>query len=246
MLLVEELAARAWPAAETLRVDGWLLRHTPSLTRRRSNSALPLGDAGGELSVVEDFYAGRGARPRVQVSPAEERAGLDAELARRGWSRDGPTDVLVAGVDAVLARTQPGALALVERPDPGWVAAWAACEERRDADEHARAVLARIEPAAAYARTADDLGVGLAICERGWAGLFCVATVAGARGRGIAGHVVHGLAQWAAGRGATGLYAQVEAGNAPAQSLWSRTGFRRAYGYHYRVAPERVAGSTAP
>ena len=244
MLLVEELAARAWPAAETLRVDGWLLRHTPSLARRRSNSALPLGDAGGALSVVEDFYASRDTRPRVQVSPAEERAGLDAELDRRGWSRDGPTDVLVADVDAVLAHAQPGAVALLERPDPGWVAAWAACEERPDAEEHARVVLARIEPAAAYARAADDLGVGLAVCERGWAGLFCVAT--GARGRGIAGHVVHGLARWAAGRGATGLYLQVEAGNAAAQRLWARTGFRRAYGYHYRVAPERLAGPRAP
>ena len=246
MLLVQELAARAWPAAETLRVDGWLLRHTPSLTRRRSNSALPLGDAGDGLSVVEDFYAGRGARPRVQVSPAEERADLDAELARRGWSRDGPTDVLVAGVDAVLARTAPGEVALAARADAAWVAAWAECEERPDADEHARVVLARIEPAAAYARTADGLGVGIAVCERGWAGLFCVATAARARRRGIAGHVVHGLARWAAGRGATDLYLQVEADNAAAQALYIRTGFRRAYSYHYRVAPERGEGSRAP
>jgi N-acetylglutamate synthase len=238
MLLVEEVAARAWPAAETLRVDGWLLRHTPSLTRRRSNSALPLGDRSGDLAVVEDFYAHRAARARVQVSPAEERGDLDAELARRGWSRNGPTDTLVADVDAVLRRTKPGAVELSGRPDPGWVAAWAMCEERPDADEHARVVLARIEPATAYARTADDLGVGLAVCEGGWAGLFCVATAAGARRRGIAGHVVHALARWAAGHGARGLYLQVEAENAPAQALYARAGFRRAHGYHYRVAPE--------
>jgi ribosomal protein S18 acetylase RimI-like enzyme len=238
MLLVEELAARAWPAAETLRVDGWLLRHTPSLTRRRSNSALPLGDGSGDLAVVEVFYASRAARARVQVSPAEARADLDAELARRGWSRNAPTDVLVADVDAVLERTKPGAVGLSEQSDPAWVAAWAACEERPDADEHARVVLAGIEPASAYARTADDLGVGLAVCERGWAGLFCVATAAGARRRGIAGHVVHALARWAAGLGANGLYLQVDADNAPAQALYARAGFRRAHGYHYRVAPE--------
>jgi ribosomal protein S18 acetylase RimI-like enzyme len=237
MLLVEELAARAWPAAETVRADGWLLRHTPSLTRRRSNSALPLGDGSGDLTVVDGFYARRGARARVQVAPAEQHAGLDAELARRGWSRNAPTDVLVADVDAVIGRTKPGAVALSGHPDPGWVAAWGACEERPDAEEHARVVLARIEPAAAYARTAGDLGVGLAVCERGWAGLFCVATAAGARGRGIAGHVVHALARWAAGRGARGLYLQVDADNAPAQALYARTGFRRAHGYHYRVAP---------
>jgi N-acetylglutamate synthase len=91
MLLVEELAIRGWPAVEAQRVDGWLLRHTPSLTRRRSNSALPLAD-GGDPEVVEDLYARRGLRPLVQISPSEERARLDADLARRGWARDGETD----------------------------------------------------------------------------------------------------------------------------------------------------------
>jgi N-acetylglutamate synthase len=237
MLLVEELAARGWPAAEALALDGWLLRHTPSLTRRRSNSALPLADDHGDVALVEDFYARRGARALVQVSPAEERTGLDAELARRGWTRGGETDVLVADAGETLALTAPGAVTLADGPDPGWVAAWAACEERPDDDEHARAVLARIEPPTAYARAAEDLGVGLAVCERGWAGLFCVATAASARGRGIAGHVVHALAKWAVERGARRLYLQVDSANAPAHALYARTGFTRSHGYHYRAAP---------
>jgi arginase len=243
MLLVEELAARGWPAAKSLRVDGWLLRHTPSLTRRRSNSALPVGEGYGDLARVEDFYARRGIRPLVQVSPAEARTSLDAALARRGWAREAPTDVLVADATAVLARTAPGAVAVAARPDVDWVAAWAACEQRADADAHARDVLARIEPATAYARAADDLGVGLAVCERGWAGLFCVATAASARRRGIARGVVHALTGWAAGRGARRIYLQVEAGNGPGHALYGGAGFRRSHGYHYRVPPE---GPRAP
>jgi ribosomal protein S18 acetylase RimI-like enzyme len=244
MLPVEEIAARGWPAAEAQRRDGWLLRHTPSLTRRRSNSALPLADH-PDPALVEDFYARRGARALVQVSPAEERAGLDAELARRGWTREGPTDVLVADADAVLAATAPdavpaaavpGAVALADGPDAGWIAAWAACEERADADEHARTVLARIEPPAAYAR-AGDLGVGLAVRERGWAGLFCVATAASARRRGIASHVVHALTTWAVEHGARRLYLQVDSANAAAHALYERAGFKRSHGYHYRAAP---------
>ena len=237
MLQIEQLAARGWPAAEELRRDGWLLRHTPSLTRRRSNSAMPLGGDHGDPALVEDFYARRGARALVQVSPAEERPGLDAELAGRGWTREGPTDVLVADAGVALAATAPGDVALVDRPDAGWIAAWAACEQRPDADEHARAVLARIEPATAYARAACDLGVGLAVCERGWAGLFCVATAASARRRGIAGHVVHALAAWAVERGARRLYLQVDSANVPAHALYERAGFTRSHGYHYRVAP---------
>jgi ribosomal protein S18 acetylase RimI-like enzyme len=236
MLPVEEIAARGWPAAEAHRRDGWLLRHTPSLTRRRSNSALPLADH-PDPALVEDFYARRGARALVQVAPAEERTGLDAELARREWTREGPTDVLVADAAAVLAATAPDAVTLAARPDAGWIAAWAACEERADADEHARTVLARIEPPAAYARAADDLGVGLAVCERGWAGLFCVATAASARRRGIASHVVHALTTWAVEHGARRLYLQVESTNAAAHALYERAGFTRSHGYHYRAAP---------
>ena len=237
MLLIDELAARGWPAAETVRRDGWLLRHTPSLSRRRSNSALPLGGDHGDPTLVEGFYARRGARALVQVSPAEERTGLDAELAGRDWTREGATNVLVADAGAALAGTQPGEVALADRPDAGWIAAWAACEQRPDAEEHARAVLARIEPATAYARAADDLGVGLAVCERGWAGLFCVATAPTARRRGIAGHVVHALTGWAVGHGARRLYLQVESANAPAHAMYERAGFTRSHGYHYRAAP---------
>jgi arginase len=98
-------------------------------------------------------------------------------------------------------------------------------------------VLERIEPAAAYALAGADLGVGLAVCERGWAGLFCVATAAGARRRGIARGVVHALTRWAAERGARRIYLQVEAGNAPAHALYAGAGFRRSHGYHYRRAP---------
>jgi hypothetical protein len=74
--------------------------------------------------------------------------------------------------------------------DAGWIAAWAACEQRPDADEHARVVLAAHRARHGVRPGAGDLGVGLAVCERGWAGLFCVATAASARRRGIAGHVV--------------------------------------------------------
>lgn len=238
MLLVEELAARGWPAAETLRVDGWLLRHTPSLTRRRSNSALPLGDD-ADPRVVEDFYARRGSRALVQVSPAEQRTGLDGELARRGWAREGETDLLAADVGGVLAGMVPGAvtIAVAPRPEPGWVAAWAACDPRPDAEAHAREVFARIEPDAAFALAADGLGVGVAVCERGWVGLFSVATAVGSRRRGIAGAVVHALARWAADRGAENAYLQVEADNAGAHAFWARAGFERSHGYHYRVAP---------
>jgi ribosomal protein S18 acetylase RimI-like enzyme len=241
MLLIEELAVRAWPAREAVPVDGWLLRHTRALTRRRSNSALALGDGdrnGRDLAPVVEFYARRGRRALVQIAPAEARTALDAELASRGWPSDGPTDVLVAEAATVLARLPAGDVALAPRPDARWVATWAACEQRPDAREHAREVLARIEPATAYALAGEGLGVGLAVCERGWAGLFCVATAPRARRRGVARAVVHALVGWAMERGATHIYLQVERANAAGHALYASAGFERSHGYHYRVAPD--------
>jgi N-acetylglutamate synthase len=181
---------------------------------------LPVGDTGArDLAVVEDFYARRERRALVQISPAEQHAGLDAELARRGWSTQGDTDVLVAAADTVLARTRPGDVAIAARPDARWVATWAACEGRHDAAEHAHHVLARIEPAAAYALAGAGAGVGLAVC--------------------VAQAVVHALARRAAHGGAQRIYLQVEAGNEPAHALYARAGFTRSHSYHYRLAPGR-------
>jgi ribosomal protein S18 acetylase RimI-like enzyme len=191
----------------------------------------------GDIEIVEAFYSARGRRPLVQVTPAEARIALDARLAARGWTEQRPTDVLVAPSDQVLARTTAGAVSLSEAVDPGWVAAWARCEERADAEAHAREVLRRIEPATAYAIADEGAGVGLAVCESGWAGLYCVATRADARRRGIAGALVHALVRWAGERGARGVYLQVERDNAPGQALYARLGFRRSHGYHYRLAP---------
>jgi GNAT superfamily N-acetyltransferase len=209
---------------------------------------VPLDTTGtSDPAVVEDFYGRLGNRALVQMTPAEALAGLDAELAHCGWSAEGATDVLVAEAGTVLARTaeaRPGAarapadVAIAPRPDARWVASWAACEGRTDAAAHARDVLARIEPETGYALAPGGAGVGLAACEGGWAGIFCLATAARARRRGVAHAVIHALTRWAVERGARRIYLLVERENAPAHALYARTGFSRSHGYHYRAAPE--------
>jgi hypothetical protein len=167
--LLEALAARAWPARVSERVDGWLLRSTPSVRRRRLNSALPLGEEGAGLESVERFYRERGESARVQVAPAEAMGRLDAELDARGWHADGPTDILVAHE---LMSASPGGVqvALGPRVDRAWLDAWVAGECRRGAEETYAHVLSRIPSPVAFAVAALDgrpAGVGLAVCERG-------------------------------------------------------------------------------
>jgi hypothetical protein len=51
---LERLAARAWPADEVEQVEGWLLRRTVGVDRRRSNSLLPPPDPAAAARTVVD------------------------------------------------------------------------------------------------------------------------------------------------------------------------------------------------
>jgi N-acetylglutamate synthase len=235
---IESRAARAWPAAWSERVDGWLLRRTPAIQRRRSNSALPLGD-GAAVDEVERFYRDHGMTPLVQVAPAEELSELDAELAARGWSVSGPTDILVAVEVPTLAGIDVD-VTVRDRVDRVWLDAWVAAEERPDAEETYARVLQRIPSPAGFALAHVEgkaAGVGIAVCDRGWAGVFCMATHPTLRRRGVARAVLGALARWSREQGAQSVYLQVECDNAAAQALYASAGFARSHGYHFRVAP---------
>ena len=63
-------------------------------------------------------------------------------------------------------------------------------------------------------------------------------TVQAARGRGLAGRVLAGLAGAALERGYERVFLQVEAGNEPALALYRRAGFAPAWTYRYWHRPE--------
>jgi len=82
-------------------------------------------------------------------------------------------------------------------------------------------------------------GVGFAVLERGWAGIYGMGTAPVWRRMGVARALLVALAVGARERFATHLYLQVERDNPGAQALYRGLGFADAHGYHYRVS-ERV------
>jgi GNAT superfamily N-acetyltransferase len=99
-------------------------------------------------------------------------------------------------------------------------------------------MLERVRQPAGYARVlvdGDVVAVGRAVADTGWAGVFGMATLPGARGKGAARRVLAALAGWAGDQRADRLYLQVERGNTPALRLYGRAGFTELCGYHYRV-----------
>jgi ribosomal protein S18 acetylase RimI-like enzyme len=245
---VERSAAAAWPASRAERVDGWLLRHTPGVPRRRSNSALPPAAGRGPeraLDAVEAFYRAAGLPVVVQVSPAEGHLALDAALAARGYRREAPTLVLIAPAADVAraaganAGLPAGALLIEGAATAGWLRAYQTLNGPADTSAVAARVLARVPGPAAFVRVAVDgahVAIGLFVAGGERAGVFCMATHPRYRRRGLARAVLAAGARWALARGCAGLYLQVEQDNVAARDLYARTGFAHSHSYHYRVA----------
>jgi N-acetylglutamate synthase len=234
MATIERLAADAWPATTSLRSHGWLLRHTPTVRRRRSNSALPpvRPELDGVIDEIESFYAGRNRPTLVQISPAELHTELDDRLAARGYESHTPTLVLAAKIDAVSDAT-PIATTIHSRPSADWLALF----HRRGYDKAADSILPRIAAPVGFvvARESDSpVGIGMFAVAEGWSGVFCMATAPAARRRGIATSILRAGARWAAAQGARNLYLQVEKDNAAARALYTGLGFELSHSYHFR------------
>jgi GNAT superfamily N-acetyltransferase len=239
---LQERAARALPAEHVEDAGGWWLRHAPNCSWW-VGTVLPHGgtdDLVLRIAGAEEFYARRGAVARFQISPGACPDGLDAALAGRGYRRQSPVSLQVAAVDEVLGRASSGGsrVRVDERPDRGWFAVWHAVNGGGGRSE--RDLLARVDRPSAYASVLagrDVVAVGRAVADDGWAGVFGMATLPTARGRGAARVVLAARCGWAADQGAAGVYLQVESDNAPALRVYERAGFRELCAYHYRTAP---------
>ena len=249
--LLEELAANATTAATVQLLDDWVLRASPELPFRRSNSVLVRGpdDAAAldaRLAVAEDFARRHRIRLRLQLSPDLFPA-LDAALAGRGLIREAPVTVMTASAASVLTRLHRSPLTcdVSTEIDPGWVEAYAAACDDPDPGVRTAAYgrsLKALGPRSVAARVdlqGAPAGVGFAVAERGWTGVFGMATTPARRRQGVATAVLRSLARWAVDAACPDLYLQVEHGNEGAGALYEQSGFRPHHGYHYRTHEER-------
>lgn len=251
ILLLETLAANAWPAAEMQALAGWQLRFNHGVTRR-ANSVWPnlTSDElalAARLTAVETFYAQRNLPPRFQISPAAQPAHLDEVLAERGYRSVARTAVQVAELTTILAAMPPlqkrpeFAIEVAEAFDEEWFTAYAAFEtmENHEADAR-RAILQAIQPLSGFVllRIHDaPAAVGLGVVEQDWLGIFCMATSMAFRRRGAASAILRTLAIWAQLYEARQAYLQVMDHNTAAQAVYARAGFETLYHYHYREKP---------
>ncbi|MFC7527855.1 GNAT family N-acetyltransferase [Actinoplanes sp. GCM10030250] len=241
-----ELAAdEAWPAPVRSRLGGWILRAADNWTGR-ANSALAVGDPDRPLEAAIDavvrWYGERGQQPLINA-PMPLAAPVNAALDERGWTARPLTLVqtsMLAPLLAAPARTDLPPVDLADSPTDAWYAMVA--EHKGTLPGTALRILNGV-PEKVFAAVRDADGDLLAVARGAvtgpdrWLGLSLVQTAPAARRRGLAQHVARAVAGWAAQRGATRAYLQVEERNTAAVTLYGRMGFTTHHTYLTREAP---------
>jgi ribosomal protein S18 acetylase RimI-like enzyme len=221
--------------------DGWVLRATPGLPRRgRSNHALaptrPLEPSDYEAALARalDFAAAHGIACGLQIGPTEYHQHLIEELATRGWGVQQDVIVMTADTHRVAAAADPAfVLEVDDSATAAWMAAWAQCEPRDDADAHLEAVFASMSGRARFAR-AGERAVGISVEHDGIVGMFCIAVSPDHRRHGLGKALVRAML---AQHDAPLTYLQVFSDNAPGLALYESLGFQEAYRYRHALAP---------
>jgi N-acetylglutamate synthase len=240
---LERLAYASWPAAEVRELEGWRLRFTGGVTRRANsvwvNEGRDTPELAARIAAAEKFYRERGQPALFQLSPLARPAGLDAELAARGYAVDAETSLQTA--EARTAATGVDGAKTV-RIEPRLFEDWFEISGRRgrfvNAQDIYRGLLERLGERAVYALALDGgepAAVGLLVIDGKWAGVFSMLTLAAHRRRGHANAIVRALARGAVARGVERLYLQVECDNTASLALYAACGFRERYRYHYRA-----------
>ena len=247
--LLEELSLNAWPALQTLCLDGWLLRFAGGYTRRANSvqplySALEAGNLIARIEHCENLYASvRRQNVVFKMTDAALPDDLDTVLAQRGYNRDADTSVQTLDLQAFSPPILlEGQVAIELQASEEWLAAY--IKMANVAVPH-RPVLRQmlsniVVPTTAFSslrRNSEIAAVGMAVAEGGYVGLFDIITAPQWRGQGLGTQLVASLLTWGRDTGATCAYLQVMRNNPAALHLYAKLGFAEAYGYWYRVKP---------
>lgn len=242
ILTLEEVALNAWPALYTVAYDGWIVRMTNGYTRR-ANAVHPLYAStlslAEKINACESLYLSHGLPAIFKLTKASLPAELDATLAARGYQREDGAHVMTRALTS-LAPTHPAARIETAVSD-AWLGHYTRlnAERARHHDILMRLFSAIAVPAAYMTLTcaAQVVGVGVAVAERGYVGLFGLAVDAAFRRQGLGTQLVETCLYWGAAQGAREAYLQVHPANVPGIALYEHMGFRTAYRYWYRQQP---------
>lgn len=247
---VEDAGLNASAPPQQRWMDGWIVRTSPGKAKRArcinavATGRLPLDR---KLALAAGTYAEAGLPMVLRITRFTQPAGLDEELAARGFSSLDDTRVMVC--PRLPRRAPPLPPGLTQAPMNGRDFAEMVGALRDSPPGQRQAHGERLAASPVPYRgwvLRDEQGTVLACAqtarEAELVGLYDVFTLEAARGRGLASLLCERLLSQEASGGAEIGYLQCEADNAPARRIYHRLGFADGYAYHYRQAPPGDAG----
>lgn len=241
-ITIEELSLRAWPAFESARHEGWILRQAEGLTKR-ANSVIPLYEGEGELeakvSFCEDYYKKAGLKSTFKLTEFSEPPALDSFLAERGYSRVDETSVRTA---APCWREWQASARVELRAEAGeeWLSEAARIKGYNEHDDRVhRRIIGGVSGEKGFALLRDEEGrvnaLGFALLDGGYLSFHDIFVEPACRQRGLATELMESLLCWGVNAGAEKSFLQVVADNRAAIALYEKFGFKELYRYWYRV-----------
>ncbi|HTX49348.1 MAG TPA: GNAT family N-acetyltransferase [Caulobacteraceae bacterium] len=235
--VIEPIAARGWPAAESSAIGAWRLYASRGCSGR-INTCWQHGPPGRStieaIDAVEAWYAARGFPARFKIVETDAAGAALADLlARRGYRSHTPTLTMTGPLHG---ETDPQ-IRIDDEIGEAFCRVFGDGEfgDGCDAGERLEA-LARIPKPRGYALAEIDgapAAVGTCAIEADWAGILGMRTLAGFRRLGLGRRVFRALAAYAIAAGASRGYLQVDADNAKAIALYESEGYASAYLYRY-------------
>lgn len=231
-LEVEPFAEAAWPARETARLNGWLLRFSDGYSSR-CNSVSTLSFKGSlprAIKTVEAEYRDRRLLPQFQISPASQPAELEEILLAHGYRHKTPTVVMVAAAPTLAGSIDPGHI--LDAPNSDFVALTLEGSHSAADGLERLETLARVASPKAFVVVRSEgrtVACGASVVTGDWASVYVMRTAAGHRRKGHGRSVLAGIARWALSQNASRLYLQVDETNSAGRALYARTGFQDGY-----------------
>lgn len=239
LLKFERAAVRAWPAIETINIEGWLWRYTGGGSQR-ANSVSPLDFVGRDVEAAmaecEWLYRARRSPVLFQMSDVCMPTDFDRQLEACGYRIREPVTTLSKPI-AVARGVIGDDIKISALPTPDWTSVYLSSISS-DRAKSAQAILTRVPQPCIFVTAYQNgvpVSVALGVVHDGVVIAECVATIAAARRRGGARRVMEALEAWGGERGATAIGLQAVEANGAAQGLYGGLGYRLIGRYHYRI-----------
>lgn len=238
---LEELSLNAWPALQTLLLDGWVLRFAGGYTRRANSvnplyaSSLPVRE---KIAVCERLYHSQGLPAIFKLTAEAQPAELDAALDQQGYRVDARTSVQTLDLQPARFSIPPG-FSSHEVLTEDWFSAFCAFSGTLAAHlAPMRQLLKLILPPHSFGWLQVDgqpVACGLSVRQEGLIGFYDIVVAKEQRGKGYGRRIMEGLLATGQRQGAQTAYLQVMLNNGPALRLYAGLGFAEAHQYWYRV-----------